>query len=88
MNQDPFSNPPFPVVIPNLGTADKPIIFLIWLVDEGAYVIPGERIAEILVDSVLFHLESPQEGHIQKLCVKPDAIVRQGEQVAMLATGN
>jgi len=53
------------VIVPNLGTGTQPIQLLRWLVSAGDSVIPGERIAELLVENVVFHLDAPCAGTLR-----------------------
>ncbi len=62
MNQDAFSSDSIPVLIPELGVEDATITFLMWMVPNGAQVIPGERIAELLMQGVVFTLDADAEG--------------------------
>ncbi|TWT56864.1 branched-chain alpha-keto acid dehydrogenase subunit E2 [Thalassoglobus neptunius] len=83
--QDPISNETDSVHIPDLGTGEKPIELVHWLVDEGAQVISGERVAELLADSVLFYLEVEQTGELSQIQVGAGTRVEIGQAVATIA---
>ncbi|MEW4489385.1 lipoyl domain-containing protein [Thalassoglobus sp. JC818] len=82
--QDPIPNETKSVRIPDLGTGDKPIELVHWLVDERAQVISGERVAELLADSVLFYLEVEQDGELSEFRVGAGTRVKIGQEVAVI----
>lgn len=75
MNQDPFPTHVVTVAIPDLGTGTLPIRFLTWLVPTGSQVITGERIAEILVDGIVFCVESDHDGVLIAQSVLPGTLL-------------
>ncbi|WP_437191256.1 hypothetical protein [Planctomicrobium sp. SH527] len=81
MNQDPFSANVVSLALPDLGTGDLPIRFLTWLVPVDSQVITGERIAEILVDGIVFCVESDHDGVLitqsahPGIILKPNAVI-------------
>lgn len=72
------------VKVPNLYSEGVPIKHMNWTTPIGSSVIAGERIAELLIDSVLFHLESDGEGILTKYLVPSGAIVEEGQAIAEL----
>lgn len=84
MTQDPFSSDKYLLRVPPLGTGDRPVRLVNWLVSVGAKVISGERVAELLVDSVLFHLESDVNGTLAEFLVPTGRQVAEGEPIATL----
>ena len=72
--------------VPNLYSEDVPIKLMNWTTPIGSSVIIGERIAELLIDSVLFHLESDGEGILTKYLVPSGAIVEEGQAIAEIKT--
>jgi len=84
MNQDPIFSPRFPVLIPDLGTGTDPIRFLIGLVHPGASVIPGERIAELLVQGTVFQLDADREGVLDEWTRFPGEQILPGEIIAYI----
>ncbi|MCA8998606.1 MAG: lipoyl domain-containing protein [Planctomycetaceae bacterium] len=83
MRQEALSRDVYPLQIPDLGTV-QPIRLVNWLVRSGAQVIPGERLAELLTDGVVFHLESPVAGKFKSPRATPGQIVAPGDRVAMI----
>lgn len=82
MKQDPFSNLENDVTVPDLETGSAEVTFVTWLVPSGSNVIPGERIAELLAEGILFQLESPAEGRLTRLKAKPGEVLSPGAQIA------
>ena len=65
-----------PIMLPDLGVGDAPIQLVQWLVEVGAEVIEGERVAEVLADGVLFHVEAPASGLLTLIFVSRGAELR------------
>lgn len=55
-----------PIILPDLGAGDQPIRLAQWLVESGDTVVQGDRVAEVLVGGVLFHVASPADGVVQR----------------------
>ncbi len=85
MMQDPFSQGVSLVVVPNLGVDQRAATLTNWLVAPGSSIIAGERIAELLVDSILFHLESEFDGKLERLLAPTGAQVKAGEPIAEIS---
>lgn len=82
-----MTQPPFPpgihlVKVPQLHAGTTPIKLINWTTPVGSQVIIGERIAELLIDSVLFHLEADANGTLTKYLVPSGAIVAEGKAIA------
>lgn len=73
-----------PVLLPDLGAGDVPIRFAQWLVESGEPVMEHDRIAEVLVGGVLFHVASPAEGTLRHLVEREDTILRIGESLGYI----
>lgn len=73
-----------PLTIPELGTGEKRIQLIHWLIGVNSQVIEGERLAELLVDSVLVYLEAEATGRISQLVVGSGNSVVVGQAVATL----
>ncbi len=82
MTQDPFPDEIQQVTVPDLGIENRPVSLVNWLVPPDAKVIAGERIAELLVDSTLFHLESEHNGRLKKYLVPSGVVVQTGDFIA------
>jgi pyruvate/2-oxoglutarate dehydrogenase complex dihydrolipoamide acyltransferase (E2) component len=61
----------FPIFLPNVLAADEAIVFGQWLVDDGAAVMSGERIAEVLSAGVLVYVVAPAEGMLIRSNLMP-----------------
>ncbi|WP_437203982.1 biotin/lipoyl-containing protein [Planctomicrobium sp. SH664] len=84
MDQDPFPNSPVDVTLPEVGAGAEPIRFVTWLVPEGARVIPGERIAELVTQGIVWQLDASTYGRIGKFQVHPGRIVQAGDVLAQI----
>ncbi|SFJ65197.1 hypothetical protein [Planctomicrobium piriforme] len=84
MNQDTFRDGFAAVAAPDLGGEGQPIRFITWLVPAPARVIPGERIAELLVQGTLFQLDADAEGVLEEQLVQPGQTVVPGETLGWL----
>lgn len=84
MKQDTFSAREIDIVLPDLGPGSEPIRFVMWLVPVGANVIPGERLAELCTQGIVFHLEAEHEGLLQKQLVRLDALLHPGDVLGTL----
>ncbi len=85
MTQDPFSQGVSLIVVPDLGVGQQPITLVNWLVSPGSSIIAGERVAELLVDSILFHLESEFDGELERLLAPTGSKVKAGDAVAEIS---
>ncbi len=50
------------VAVPELGAGEQTVRFLQWLVDVGSPVCSGDRVAEVLVSGIVFHVAAPADG--------------------------
>ena len=65
-----------PLVLPDLGLGDMSIAISVWLVPRGATVMEGDRLVEVLADSVTVDLPSPANGVlIETLAAEDDLVV-------------
>ena len=60
-----------PVTLPDVLSADEAIVFGQWLVDNGAVVMSGERVAEVLSAGVLVYVAAPAEGRLIRANIMP-----------------
>lgn len=72
------------VVVPELDAGDEPVQLVQWLVDPGAPVHTGDRIAELLVAGVVFHLASPADGVLIRRFKSAHSRVATGEVLACI----
>lgn len=84
MKQDTFSSREIDIVLPDLGPETGPIRFIMWLVPEGSKVIPGERLAEICSQGIVFLLEAEHQGILQKHLARPEDTLLPGAVLGTL----
>jgi pyruvate/2-oxoglutarate dehydrogenase complex dihydrolipoamide acyltransferase (E2) component len=60
-----------PVTLPDVLAPDEAIVFGQWLVEDGAVVMSGERIAEVLSAGVLVYVAAPAEGTLIRSNIMP-----------------
>lgn len=82
MTQEPFPRSVQLIRVPDLGAVSKSIQLVNWTVSTGESIIAGERVAELLIDSVLVHLESEVEGILSRYLVASGANVEIGQSIA------
>ena len=66
------------VVVPELDAPKSPVQLVQWLVDPGTPVQQGDRIAELLVAGVVFHLAAPADGILSSTAVRDHSPTRIG----------
>lgn len=79
MSSSPNSSALVPVIVPELDSRSRPVQLVQWLVDPGAAVLEGDRIAELLVAGVVFHLASPADGVISGVAIRAHSRVGIGD---------
>ena len=82
VEQDANSRDAEQLVVPELGVVNSPIVIVGWLVAPGAELIAGERVAELLADSVLFHMESSVNGRLARILKGTGSCVEVGDAIA------
>ena len=70
----------FPVVSKDAGATG---VVATWFSRDGETVVPGQVIAELMVDKVSIDLQAPQGGVLRTL-VAEEAEVTQGDQIAVV----
>lgn len=70
------------IIVPDLGVGESRIRIVSWLTRPGSQVIRGERVAELLAGSVVFHLEASCDGCVKRLLVGTGANIRAGDAIA------
>lgn len=73
-----------PIVLPELGSRGQPIQFVQWLVRAGDHVLEQDRVAEVLLGGVLFHVTAPAEGIIHHLIESEDVLIRPGDTLGSI----
>jgi|GEM_PF-6140196 len=64
--------------------SEHPIQFVGWLVSDQSLVIPGERIAEIMCDGSVVHVEATQAGVIWLDHSSVESLVKPGDLLARI----
>jgi pyruvate/2-oxoglutarate dehydrogenase complex dihydrolipoamide acyltransferase (E2) component len=77
-----------PVTVPELDSRTRSLQLVQWLVDPGAPVHAGDRIAELLVAGVVFHLPSPTDGVISQVAIRAHSRVGIGDVLGWIAPTN
>jgi pyruvate/2-oxoglutarate dehydrogenase complex dihydrolipoamide acyltransferase (E2) component len=71
-----------PVIVPDFGLRDVPLVVSLWLVPQGAAVMAGDRVVELLAGGVTIDLEAPVSGRLVAQRVDEDDAVAAGMVVA------
>ncbi len=53
-----------PLIVPDFGIQDMPLVVSLWLVPRGAAVMAGDRVVELLAGGVTIDLEAPVTGRL------------------------
>lgn len=69
-----------PLVAPDLGVAR--VALSLWLVTEGAEVLEGDRVVELVAGGVTVDLGAPVTGRLVAQLVDEDAAVTAGDVLA------
>ncbi len=75
-----------PIIVPAISAADADVRLGQWLVEEGEYVLQGDRIVELLTDGVLFQLSSPAEGSVRRTLISEGGRVAAGDCLGYILT--
>lgn len=76
------SHPPPRLVVPDLGMPGASLTLSLWLVPEGAAVLEGDRVAELLCGAATVDLEAPVTGRLVRQLVDEDDVVAPGTALA------
>jgi len=75
-----------PLVVPDLGLPEMPLAVSLWLVPEGAAVLAGDRVVELVAGGVTIDLEAPVNGRLVAHLADEDEPVGPGRVLAELET--
>ena len=75
-------SPPCPLVVPDVGIVGVVLVLSLWLVPEGADVLEGDRVVELLGGGVTIDLEAPVTGRLVRVLVDEDDAVAPGTVLA------
>ena len=71
--------PPLPIRVPDLGCEDRPIVVGQWLTRPGEPIVAGDRLAELICESVLFYAEAEVGGRLVTVCQPSGCTVECGQ---------
>jgi len=71
-----------PLAVPECGMMGVPVRVSLWLVPEGADVLEGDRVVELLAGGATIDLESPVAGRLVTQLVDEDDVVTPGTVIA------
>jgi pyruvate/2-oxoglutarate dehydrogenase complex dihydrolipoamide acyltransferase (E2) component len=70
------------LAVPECGILGLPLRLSLWLVPEGAEVLAGDRVVELLAGGATIDLESPVAGRLVAQLVDEDEAVTPGMVIA------
>jgi pyruvate/2-oxoglutarate dehydrogenase complex dihydrolipoamide acyltransferase (E2) component len=70
------------LAVPDLGVAGMPVCLSLWLVPEGAQVVEGDRVVELLAGGAIVDLEAPVSGRLVAQLADEDEAVAAGTVIA------
>jgi pyruvate/2-oxoglutarate dehydrogenase complex dihydrolipoamide acyltransferase (E2) component len=71
------------LVVPPLGFAAGMVSVAVWLVSEGAAVLEGDRVVQLVAGAATVDLLAPVTGRLQRQLVDEDQPVEPGERLAI-----
>ena len=71
-----------PLIVPDVGAVGMPLAVSLWLVPEGAEVLEGDRVVELLAGGAIIDLESPVAGRLVAQLADEDEVVTPGMVIA------
>ncbi len=75
---------PYELTLPSIGSKAEEGIVVAWFKREGATVRAGEPLLEVQFDKMSTEVASPVDGRIQQILAPRDAVIRQGQPLALL----
>ena len=71
-----------PIIVPDLGLGETPVILSLWLVPQGSNVLQGDRVVELATNPATVDLLAPVAGQCVRQFVDEDTIVFPGMVIA------
>ena len=71
-----------PIVVPDLGLGERPVILSLWLVPQGSNVLEGDRVVELVTNPATVDLLAPVAGRCIRQFVDEDTRVFPGMVIA------
>ena len=78
--------PHIPLLLADLDLGETPILACSWLAEQGARVVQGDRLLEVVAGEVTVDLEAPATGRLMQRCVGPEDRLTIGQVLAVVAT--
>ncbi|MFM8704484.1 MAG: lipoyl domain-containing protein [Planctomycetia bacterium] len=70
------------LAVPDCGLVGMPLRISLWLVPEGADVLEGDRVVELIAGGATIDLESPVSGRLTTQLAEEDEVVAPGTVIA------
>jgi pyruvate/2-oxoglutarate dehydrogenase complex dihydrolipoamide acyltransferase (E2) component len=70
------------LAVPDCGILGLPLRLSLWLVPEGAEVLAGDRVVELLAGGATIDLESPVAGRLLTQLADEDEVLAPGTVIA------
>ena len=77
--------PQVPLLLADLDLGDVPVLACSWLAEQGARVVQGDRLLEVVAGEVTVDLEAPASGRLVQRCVGPEERLTIGQVLAVIA---
>ena len=71
-----------PIIVPDLGLGETPVILSLWLVPQGSNVLEGDRVVELATNPATVDLLAPVAGQCVRQFVDEDTLVFPGMVIA------
>ena len=72
------------LTLPDLGLGDRVVTASAWLVEPGTVVLAGDRVLEVLCESVTVDLPAPAGGLLVETMVEEDEPLAVGQILAII----
>jgi pyruvate/2-oxoglutarate dehydrogenase complex dihydrolipoamide acyltransferase (E2) component len=76
------------LIVPELGLREGELVLSLWLVPRGSEVTAGDRLVEVLADSVTVDLPAPASGILIKTLVAEDEPIAVGQTLGIIESGD
>lgn len=74
------------LLVPPLGFATGMVLVSVWLVSEGAAVLAGDRVVQLVAGAATVDLVAPVSGRLVRQLVDEDQPVEPGDRLAIFTT--
>jgi pyruvate/2-oxoglutarate dehydrogenase complex dihydrolipoamide acyltransferase (E2) component len=75
-----------PITAPDLDLPHAAVVVSAWLIPQGAAVVAGDRVVELLAGDVTVDVSAPVSGVLIKRRIDEDEPARSGEVLGWIAT--